>query len=117
MGSDRKTSRREFLIVAAATGAVFPFSLLSPPPYAFAQTPNRSRVTVAHGVGIYSLNPYAVNTSPLQAIWQSIIEPLIDVDYDKREYRGVLAESWQMKGNRIEFKLRKGIRFHDGTSF
>ncbi|HEY7553589.1 MAG TPA: ABC transporter substrate-binding protein [Candidatus Binatia bacterium] len=117
MGSDRKTSRREFLIEAAATGAVFPFSLLSPPPYAFAQTPNRSRVTVAHGVGIYSLNPYAVNTSPLQAIWQSIMEPLIDVDYDKREYRGVLAESWQMKGNKIEFKLRKGIRFHDGTSF
>jgi hypothetical protein len=87
MGSDRKTSRREFLIEAAATGAVFPFSLLSPPPYAFAQTPNRSRVTVAHGVGIYSLNPYAVNTSPLQAIWQSIMEPL--------RARGILANEGQ----------------------
>ena len=82
---------------------------------AFSQS--RSRVTVAHGVGIYSLNPYAVNTSPLQAVWQSIMEPLIDVDYDKREYQGMLAESWQMKGNKIHFKLRKGIRFHDGAPF
>jgi peptide/nickel transport system substrate-binding protein len=45
------------------------------------------------------------------------MEPLIDVDYNKREYRGVLAESWQMKGNKIEFKLRKGVRFHDGAPF
>jgi peptide/nickel transport system substrate-binding protein len=45
------------------------------------------------------------------------MEPLIDVDYDKREYQGVLAESWQMKGNKIHFKLRKGIRFHDGAPF
>jgi len=29
----------------------------------------------------------------------------------------VLAESWQMKGNKIHFKLRKGIRFHDGAPF
>lgn len=77
----------------------------------------RSRVVVAHGVGIYSLNPYAVNTSPLVAAWASLMEPLIEADYDKRGYRGVLAESWQMKGTRIEFKLRKGVRFHDGTPF
>src|SRR5881409_975225 len=35
----------------------------------------------------------------------------------KRGYRGVLAESWQMKGTRLQFKLRKGVRFHDGTPF
>jgi peptide/nickel transport system substrate-binding protein len=76
---------------------------------------SRSRVTIAHGVGVYSLNPYAVNTSPLQAVWGSIMEPLIDADYEKRGYRGVLAESWQMKGTRLQFNLRKGIRFHDGS--
>ena len=74
-------------------------------------------VTIAHGVGIYSLNPYAVNTSPLQAAWQSVYEPLIDADYEKRGYRGVLAESWQMKGTRLQFNLRKHVRFHDGTPF
>ena len=82
-----------------------------------AQGTSRNRITVAHGVGVYSLNPYAVNTSPLQAVWGSIMEPLIDADYEKRGYRGILAETWQMKGTKLQFKLRKGIRFHDGTSF
>ena len=45
------------------------------------------------------------------------MEPLIDADYEKRGYRGVLAESWQMKGTKLQFKLRKGVRFHDGTPF
>ena len=45
------------------------------------------------------------------------MEPLIDADYEKRGYRGILAESWQMKGTKLQFKLRKGIRFHDGTPF
>ena len=114
-GNVKNLGRRELLqktALATAAMAFSPFALRRP---VFSQA--RSRVTVAHGVGIYSLNPYAVNTSPLQAIWQSIMEPLIDVDYDQRRYQGVLAESWQMNGNRIEFKLRKGIRFHDGTPF
>ncbi|MBF8254734.1 MAG: SBP bac 5 domain-containing protein, partial [Deltaproteobacteria bacterium] len=81
----------------------------------FSQTATRSRVVIAHGVGVYSLNPYAVNTSPLVAAWGSIMEPLIDADYERRGYRGVLAESWQMTGTKLQFKLRKGVRFHDGT--
>jgi peptide/nickel transport system substrate-binding protein len=118
MGTKQKSiSRRKFLVEAVAAGAVLPFSPWVRSRLALAQTPSRSRIIIAHGVGVYSLNPYAVNTSPLQAIWQSIMEPLVDVDYDHREYRGVLAESWQMKGNKIHFKLRKGIRFHDGTPF
>ena len=106
-------SRREFLHRTAAAGA-----LLAAAPFteeiALAQS-SRSRVSIAHGVGVYSLNPYAVNTSPLQAVWGSIMEPLIDADYGKRGYRGVLAESWQMKGTRLQFNLRKGVRFHDGA--
>lgn len=108
-------SRREFLRAAAAAGALLSFTDPIDPRLAPAQT--RARVTIAHGVGIYSLNPYAVNTSPLQAAWQSVYEPLIDADYKKRGYRGVLAESWQMKGTKIRFNLRKNVRFHDGTPF
>ncbi|MGH7929147.1 MAG: ABC transporter substrate-binding protein, partial [Candidatus Binatia bacterium] len=114
-GNVKNPGRRDLLQKTAAAAAAITFSPFALQRFAFAQS--RSRVTVAHGVGIYSLNPYAVNTSPLQAIWQSIMETLIDVDYDERRYRGVLAESWQIKGTRIEFKLRKGIRFHDGTPF
>jgi peptide/nickel transport system substrate-binding protein len=116
MSSDVKNlTRRDFLQKTAAAGALIslsPFAQLSS-----AQSPSRNRVTIAHGVGVYSLNPYAVNTSPLQAVWGSMMEPLIDADYDKRGYQGVLAESWQMKGTSLQFKLRKGVLFHDGTPF
>jgi ABC-type transport system substrate-binding protein len=115
MNGNRKNSRREFLQKSALATVTLAFSPFALHTTAFSQS--RNRVIVAHGVGVYSLNPYAVNTSPLVAIWQSIMEPLIEVDYEKRRYVGVLAESWEMKGNRIDFKLRKGVRFHDGTPF
>ena len=92
-------TRREFLQKTAAAGAAISLSPLAR--LSYAQSPTRSRVVVAHGVGVYSLNPYGVNTSPLQAVWGSVMEPLIDADYDKRGYQGVLAESWQMKGTQI----------------
>src|SRR5215472_14879726 len=111
----KRLSRRQFLQRSAAASALLALS-----PYgrsSLAQSTAKSRVVVAHGVGVYSLNPYAVNTSPLQAVWGSVMEPLIDADYENRGYRGVLAESWQMKGNKLSFQLRKGVRFHDGTPF
>ena len=111
------SSRRAFLHTTASAGVLVALSPLSATRLAYAQNSNRSRVTIAHGVGVYSLNPYAVNTSPLQAAWGSIMEPLIDADYEKRGYRGVLAETWEMKGTRLQFNLRRGIRFHDGAPF
>ena len=105
-------SRREFIQKSAAAGAALSFS----PFYAVsrtaeAQSHNKNRVTVAHGVGVYSMNPYAVTTSPIQGVWGSVMETLIDFDYDKREYSGVLAESWTVKGNKLHFTVRKGDSF------
>jgi peptide/nickel transport system substrate-binding protein len=111
----KNSSRRDFLRHAAIASAALSISPLVDPARLFAQSANRTRVVIAHGVGVYSLNPYAVNTSPLVAAWGSVMEPLIDADYERRGYRGVLAESWQMSGTKMQFKLRKGIRFHDGT--
>src|SRR6266545_5141342 len=102
-------SRREFLRRSMSAGAALWIAPLTTPRLSHSQSPSKNRVTVAHGVGVYSLNPYAVNTSPLQAVWGSVMEPLIDADYDKRGYQGVLAESLQMKGTHLEFKLRKGV--------
>ncbi len=111
-------SRREFIQKSAAAGAVLSFSRFpAVSPSAEAQSLNKNRVTVAHGVGVYSMNPYAVTTSPIQGVWGSVMETLIDFDYDKREYRGILAESWTVKGNKLHFTVRKGVRFHDGTPF
>ena len=108
-------SRRDFL---RQTASIVTLASVGPAAtkHVLAQSAGRSRITVAHGVGVYSLNPYAVNTSPLQAVWGSIMEPMIDADYEKRGYRGVLAESWQMKGPKLQFNLRKNVRFHDGAA-
>ena len=85
-------SRREFIQKSAAAGAVLSFSRFhAVSPRVEAQSLNKNRVTVAHGVGVYSMNPYAVTTSPIQGVWGSVMETLIDFDYDKREYRGILA--------------------------
>ncbi|MGH7872198.1 MAG: ABC transporter substrate-binding protein, partial [Candidatus Binatia bacterium] len=117
MSSKSHWSRRDFLQKSATAGALLALTPFSATRLAYAQSTSRTRITIAHGVGVYSLNPYAVNTSPLQAAWGSVMEPLIDADYEKRGYRGVLAESWQMKDAKLQFNLRKGIRFHDGTPF
>ncbi|HEU4637324.1 MAG TPA: ABC transporter substrate-binding protein, partial [Candidatus Binatia bacterium] len=56
-------------------------------------------------------------SGPQYGIWLHMIEPLVEVDYAKKQYRGVLAESWEFQGTRWVFRLRKGVRFHDGTPF
>ena len=114
--STKNWSRREFLQKAATTAAMLS-TPLAVTGLAHGQSSTKNRVVVAHGVGVYSLNPYAVTTSPIQGAWGSIMEGLFDSDYDKRGYKGLLAESWQIKGNKIQFKLRKNVRFHDGTLF
>ena len=43
------------------------------------------------------------------------MEPLIEYDYDRKEYIGILAESWEFDGKDWVFVLRKGIKFHNGA--
>ena len=74
-------SRRKFLRTSMSAGATLWIAPLTTPRLSHSQSPVKNRVTIAHGVGVYSLNPYAVNTSPLQAAWGSVMEPLIDADY------------------------------------
>jgi peptide/nickel transport system substrate-binding protein len=46
-----------------------------------------------------------------------MLEGLVEEDYEKMDYVGVLAESWEFKGKQWEFHLKKGVTFHDGTPF
>ena len=78
---------------------------------------SRERLTFLAAVGLDTLHPYAISASPHYGIWQHIIEPLIEIDYGKKEYVGVLAESWKFEGKKWTFKLRKNVRFHDGSAF
>ncbi len=106
--------RRDFLKtgVLAGLGAALGGSLIK-----VSYAASRDRVTALSSIGLDSLHPYAHSSSPQYGIWHNIIEPLVEVDYGKKEYYGVLAESWEFQGQKWVFRLRKGVRFHDGSPF
>ncbi|HWP60912.1 MAG TPA: ABC transporter substrate-binding protein [Candidatus Acidoferrales bacterium] len=106
--------RRQFLRRGAALGlgAVVGASVAR-----VARAASRDRVVVFQGVGLDSLHPYAYSGGGISGIWQHVIEPLIEMDFARGEYAGVLAESWELQGNKWVFRLRKGVRFHDGSPF
>jgi peptide/nickel transport system substrate-binding protein len=78
---------------------------------------SKERATILSSISLDTLHPYAHSSSPQYGIWNNMIEPLVEVHYAKREYFGVLAESWEFQGKRWVFKLRRNVRFHDGAPF
>jgi peptide/nickel transport system substrate-binding protein len=114
MRSDAKINRREFLTIGATLGLG---ALSAQALTRTALAASKNRVVIFQGVGLDSLHPYAYSGGGISGIWQHVIEPLVEMDFARREYVGVLAESWEFQGNRWIFHLRKKIRFHDGSPF
>ena len=112
--NDSQLNRRQFLKSAAALGLAG-LTVAARTGTAFAASKNR--VVVFQGVGLDSLHPYAYSGGGISGIWQHVIEPLIEMDYSRGEYVGVLAESWEFQGRKWLFHLRKNVRFHDGSPF
>ena len=104
--------RRDFLKRGAALGVG---AMVAPYISRDAFAASRDRVTIYHSSVADSLNPYAHSSSPIYGNWQHVIEPLVEMDYSKKDYVGVLAESWEFQGKRWVFKLKKGIKFHNGA--
>ncbi|HUF41636.1 MAG TPA: twin-arginine translocation signal domain-containing protein, partial [Verrucomicrobiae bacterium] len=46
------------------------------------------RLTILSSVALDTLHPYAHSSSPQYGIWNNMIEPLVEVNYAKREYFG-----------------------------
>jgi peptide/nickel transport system substrate-binding protein len=115
MGFKEETMhRRDFLKRTATLGVGLAIAPLLAQP---AVAASRDRVVVFQGVGLDSLHPYAYSGGGISGIWQHIIEPLIEMDFSRKEYTGVLAESWEFQGRKWTFRLRKNVRFHDGSPF
>jgi peptide/nickel transport system substrate-binding protein len=107
-------NRRDFLKRSALTGmSVWTFA--SWPKFAYAAS--KERLTILSSVSLDSLHPYAYTSSPQYGIWNHMLEGLVQEDYEKMDYVGVLAESWEFKGKQWQFNLKKGVRFHDGSPF
>jgi peptide/nickel transport system substrate-binding protein len=105
-------TRRDFLKRGVALGVG---AMVAPYVARDAFAASRDRVTIYHSSVADSIHPYNHSSSPIYGNWQHIIEPLVEFDTGKMDYVGVLAESWEFQGNRWVFKLRKGIKFHNGA--
>src|ERR1041384_1460816 len=100
--SARGLSRRQFLknSAAAALGAAAAPAFIRD---AFAAPPDR--VTIYHSSVADNLNPYKHSSSPIYGQWQHVFEPLVEYNYKKKDYDGILAESWQFEGKRWVIKI------------
>jgi peptide/nickel transport system substrate-binding protein len=105
-------NRRDFLKQSAALGLGV---LAGPCLPRMVSAASRDRVTIFNSSVADSLNPYNHSSSPIYGQWQHIMEPLVEMDYDRKDYIGILAETWEFQGKRWVFRLRKGIRFHNGS--
>lgn len=116
MASKKKgIHRREFLRNSTLAGlGVF---LGGASWYPSSHAASKERLTILSSVSLSSLQPYVSSSSLEYAIWNHMAEPLVDVDYIKMDYVGVLAESWEFQGKQWIFNLKKNARFHDGSLF
>ena len=107
-------SRREFLKKSAVAGLG---AVVAPYISRDAFAASRDRVTIYHSSVADSIHPFDHSSSPIYGDWQHVIEPLVEYDFKRKDYVGVLADSWEFQGKRWVMKLKKGIKFHNGATF
>jgi len=83
-----------------------------------AQAAQKEReVSIGLQAAITSIDPHYHNLSPNNSLLLHIFEPLVKRDANQKMIPG-LATSWRAIDDLTwEFKLRKGVKFHDGTPF
>ena len=114
---DANLHRRDFLLLCAmAAGAVAPTMAARP---TSAQTTPKKGGTLR--VGFYleasTMDPHLSGSKVDRQIYHNIYEPLLTLDV-KLDIKPGLAESWQQVEPKIlVLKLRKGVKFQDGTDF
>ncbi|NTF32986.1 ABC transporter substrate-binding protein [Rhizobium skierniewicense] len=106
-------TRRLALGLAVATA----LSAMLPATAAFAAAKNA--ITIGMGTEPAGLDPTAgANVFIGQVTWQNIFEGLVTIDRDGK-IQPQLADSWEISedGKTYTFKLREGVKFHDGEAF
>ena len=94
-------------------GAVFIIAGLTVP----AEARKKTRVTVGVTETVGAYNPHSDSVALMYAVWCQVYGCLGSWDFTKAKDVGVLAESWAIPDpNTWIFKLRKGIKRHDGKA-
>src|SRR5688572_3463883 len=74
-------------------------------------------LAIGLGADVTSMDPHAVNLLPNNNIAEHVYDKLVHGDTRQRLIPG-LAESWRTIDDLTwEFRLRKGVKFHDGSDF
>jgi peptide/nickel transport system substrate-binding protein len=118
-------SRRDLMRGAALLGvSAGSLADLVTPPGAAGQTPIKRGGTVVHSVNwtVPTMDAHLAS-QPEHIIYEQLYDGLLRLDLvDPKTWehrvQGVLAESWEQKDARtLVFKLRRGVKFHDGSPF
>ena len=120
------TSRRAFLCTALASGGLAAAGLSSPrvgwaqqaPAAKGGETPKKGgTLRVGFYVEAATMDPHLSGSKIDRQVYHNIYEPLLVLDTNLGIKPG-LAESWQQPDPKtLILKLRRGVKFHDGTDF
>ena len=119
--TEGKITRRAFIARVSAMGLMAAVSPVLLNGKAEAATPKKGgRVILgsAGGSTTDSMDPGTLSQTMSQTVNQCLRSQLVEVNY-KGEAVPELAESWEASKDAVTwtFKLRKGVKFHDGTPF
>lgn len=75
--------------------------------------------SISTGVTPPNINPLGSSSVDATVVQNFALEGLMDADPDTMEWRPALAESYEISddGTLFTFKIRKGIKWHDGKPF
>jgi len=85
----------------------------------FGQSANYQKtITIAPSLGFTSMDVQNDAGATAKSVYLIVFDTLVKYDTKNGKYIPGLAESWKQLSDTLwQFKLRKGVTFHDGSSF
>lgn len=80
-------------------------------------TPAGANLTMAVAAPVTSIDPHYHQLSPNNAVADMVFDKLVGMDAQARPIPGLATEWRAVEPNVWEFKLRQGVRFHNGNPF